>query len=330
MRILLTGATGYIGSALLETLLARGHEVTALVRASSARAARERLSPIASVERVNVICGDVSSPLWGIDANNIGAHEIVIHGAAVPKLSRGLGAAMRAGNFEPVRQLPRVCAAIGATRAIHISTAFVVPQTGGHLGEEHPGPGHGANEYETYKTAAERWLRAHGPRALEIVRPGIVVPESGASDARFFASPIAAVMDGLRRCRAVAPLCGDPRSRPGFVYLSDFVEIVAKLVDSPSAPRAYWNVVGADNPTLAELADSLSDLADAPRFVLNAARAHPALAAWKPYLGSRRTWDSSGAERLFGGAFPGVPSDAIRELMAPRWANTNRCSRVAV
>ena len=51
MRILLTGATGYIGSALLETLLARGHEVTALVRASSARAARERLSPTASVER---------------------------------------------------------------------------------------------------------------------------------------------------------------------------------------------------------------------------------------------------------------------------------------
>ena len=32
MRIFLTGATGYIGSAVMEALLRSGHEVTALVR----------------------------------------------------------------------------------------------------------------------------------------------------------------------------------------------------------------------------------------------------------------------------------------------------------
>ena len=32
MRIFLTGATGYIGSAVLDALLRAGHEVTALVR----------------------------------------------------------------------------------------------------------------------------------------------------------------------------------------------------------------------------------------------------------------------------------------------------------
>ena len=32
MRIFLTGATGYIGSAVMDALLRSGHEVTALVR----------------------------------------------------------------------------------------------------------------------------------------------------------------------------------------------------------------------------------------------------------------------------------------------------------
>ena len=36
MRIFLTGATGYIGSAVLDALLRRGHQVTALVRTPQA------------------------------------------------------------------------------------------------------------------------------------------------------------------------------------------------------------------------------------------------------------------------------------------------------
>ena len=39
MRILLTGATGYIGSAVLDVLVEAGHEVTAVVRTE--RAARD-------------------------------------------------------------------------------------------------------------------------------------------------------------------------------------------------------------------------------------------------------------------------------------------------
>ena len=36
MRVFLTGATGYIGSAVLEGLVKAGHEVTALVRNQAA------------------------------------------------------------------------------------------------------------------------------------------------------------------------------------------------------------------------------------------------------------------------------------------------------
>ncbi|SBV35507.1 NAD-dependent epimerase/dehydratase [uncultured Stenotrophomonas sp.] len=43
MKIALIGATGFVGRALLEELLARGHEVTALARQPEKLAARERL-----------------------------------------------------------------------------------------------------------------------------------------------------------------------------------------------------------------------------------------------------------------------------------------------
>jgi uncharacterized protein YbjT (DUF2867 family) len=68
MKILITGSTGLLGSALLEALLARGHEVRSLVREGSSRASR--LDPL----RVELVRGDagetpaLSRALTGMDA----------------------------------------------------------------------------------------------------------------------------------------------------------------------------------------------------------------------------------------------------------------------
>ena len=55
MRIFLTGATGYIGSAVLDALLRAGHDVTALVRdpEKAERVSRRGVEPIV---------GDLSKP----------------------------------------------------------------------------------------------------------------------------------------------------------------------------------------------------------------------------------------------------------------------------
>ncbi|PWC03771.1 NAD-dependent epimerase/dehydratase family protein [Agromyces badenianii] len=57
MRILLTGGTGYIGSSLLDTLVASGHEVVAVVRSADA-AARVRAQGAAPLE------GEVTDAAW--------------------------------------------------------------------------------------------------------------------------------------------------------------------------------------------------------------------------------------------------------------------------
>ena len=55
MRILATGATGYIGGRLIPRLLEEGHQVRVLVRDSR----RLQLSPSAGME---VVVGDLAAP----------------------------------------------------------------------------------------------------------------------------------------------------------------------------------------------------------------------------------------------------------------------------
>lgn len=120
MRVLVTGATGFIGAAICRELLARGHEVRALVRPASALAGLEGLA-------VEVARGDV------LDAAGVRAaldgRDAVVHAAGLPRLGgparevmdvnvRGaeivLGAALEAGVARAV--LTSSVSAGGGTR----------------------------------------------------------------------------------------------------------------------------------------------------------------------------------------------------------------------
>ena len=89
MKILVTGSTGLLGGALLEALLARGHEVSSLVREGSSRASR--LEPL----RVELVRGDagevpaLSRALSGMDA--------LVHVAGIEYTPQVVEAARRTG-----------------------------------------------------------------------------------------------------------------------------------------------------------------------------------------------------------------------------------------
>src|SRR3970040_1275433 len=79
MRIFLTGATGYVGSAVLDALLRGGHTVTALVRDPEKA---ERMS----LRGVQPIVGDLSMPKYYVGA--VEACDSIIHAALEP-MKRG-------------------------------------------------------------------------------------------------------------------------------------------------------------------------------------------------------------------------------------------------
>jgi uncharacterized protein YbjT (DUF2867 family) len=89
MRILLTGATGLLGGALLELLLARGHETRCLVRADSPNASR------LDGQRVEILRGDAAREEDLYRA--LGDAEALLHVAGIEYAPPVVRAAGRAG-----------------------------------------------------------------------------------------------------------------------------------------------------------------------------------------------------------------------------------------
>lgn len=150
MRVVVTGASGFIGKALVPALRARGHEVMALDRAA-----------------IGDIAGRVDWPthLAGADA--------VVHLAALAH-ARGVDEArLRAVNVDAALALGRAAAAAGA-KMLFMSSVKV-------LGEETPGPAFDdacplapQDAYARAKAEAEAALRAVAGLALTVLRPPLV------------------------------------------------------------------------------------------------------------------------------------------------------------
>lgn len=161
MKVFVTGATGFVTSAVTRRLIARGDAVHALVR-DPARASRV---PGAQLER-----GDLADEealrrgMRGADA--------VVHGAAIYAV--GISAAQRTEMFDAnVRGAERVlstAAALGVRRILHVSTIAVFGNTrGAVVDERYERSGPFTSYYEETKFRAHEIARRLAERGAPIV-----------------------------------------------------------------------------------------------------------------------------------------------------------------
>src|SRR5215831_7487597 len=167
--VLITGATGFVGSALVRAFLAAGYEVRALVRATSPL---DNLTGL-DIERIE---GDVRDPV--AVARAVAGVSHVAHAAADYRLwSRDPGAIVRT-NVEGTRTMMRAALSAGVERIVYTSSvATLAPGANGRTTDETFPLSESAaiGAYKRSKVIAERLVEA---MAADEALPAVIVNPS--------------------------------------------------------------------------------------------------------------------------------------------------------
>jgi UDP-glucose 4-epimerase len=225
MNILVTGATGKVGSRLTRRLAARGDHLRALVRDPS------RAEPLRSA-RVELVIGDLLDPqsltaaVRGVDA--------VVHCAAFFRGATPDEA--HAVNDLGTRHLAIAARDAGIARFVFTSTGLVYGPTGGRLAREDD-PCAPTSAYPVSKLAAERFLLGLEGLDVRVLRLPFVY---GDGDPH--------IEEAVPMMRAFSPA-----QRMSIAHHADVAQAVARVLDAPSPAHRIYNVVDDEAPTLAAL-----------------------------------------------------------------------------
>jgi len=226
MRVFLTGATGYVGSAVLDAFVRAGHQVTALVRHSSTA------SDAPPRPGVEAVVGDLSNPASYVSP--AATCDTLVH-TAFESSARGVSVD-RVAVEALMDVAARITAAGRRVSVIYTSSASVLGNVTAPAGEDAvPQP-----------PAALAWRPAHEAAVLEsaarsgarglIVRPGIVY--GGAQGA--IGELLQAAANGIIR------VIGDGQNRWPSIYDRDLAELYVRLASHADAEGVFHATDHAD------------------------------------------------------------------------------------
>jgi nucleoside-diphosphate-sugar epimerase len=225
MKILITGATGKVGSRLAKRLAQRGDRVSALARD------RTRAATL-SEYGIELVEGDL------LDANSLPAAvrgiDVVVHCAA---FFRGATAEeAHAVNTLGTQSLASAARAADVKRFIFTSTGLVYGPMGGRLAREDD-PCLPTAAYPVSKLAAERFLLGIEGFDVRVLRLPFVY---GDGDPH-----IEEIVPIMRGC--------PPSQRMSIAHHADVAQAVACLLDARSPTHRIYNVVDDETPELAAI-----------------------------------------------------------------------------
>lgn len=238
-RVLVTGAAGFVGRALVAELVARGWQVTAAVRSQLPEPDR-----VPGADYVPV--GDLLE--WCQAPQDLQGFTHVVHAAArVHVMHGGNEAEFMRGNADVTARLAERAAAAGVRRFVFLSSIKVNGEATAGRRYRHDDPPAPADAYARSKLAAERALwQACARSSLEgvVLRlPLVVGPGARANVARL----VRLVEQGL-------PLpFGSIDNRRSLLSLANLCDFVALALEHPQAAGRVWLLADGDDLSTADL-----------------------------------------------------------------------------
>jgi dihydroflavonol-4-reductase len=269
MRVFLTGGTGYIGGALERRLVADGHEVRALVRATS------RVEVLAELG-VRTFTGDLLDR--ASMREGMSGADWAIHAAADLDLN-GPSGRMQAANVRGSDNVASLAYKLGVGRLLSVSSmAFFggSPADGSAGTEASPVQRPFPTVYSATKHAGELAVREWAKRGLRVntVYPSLVYGPPGKREGAN------SILRSLAKRRY--PVLVAARRRTSWIYLDDLVDALARVMARAAPGRDY--LLAGDVIDFRDLAQRVAALAGVtvPRLDLPVGAARLAVAAAGP------------------------------------------------
>lgn len=233
MRVIVSGATGFLGGALCRRLRNAGVEVVALGRN------REKGSLLKEMG-VGFVAMDLGEPPNAALGDSIGGADAFVHAAALSSAWGETAAFMRA-NVAGTRNAMALARAAGVGRFIFISSPSVIFRLADQtlVREDAPLP-KPVNAYAASKQLAEAEVLAAPDLAPIVLRPRAIY---GPGDKALLPRLIRAAG------RGPLPLLRGGSARTNLTYLEDAARAIETALRAPSAVRGrIYNIAGGEVP----------------------------------------------------------------------------------
>lgn len=225
MRVMVTGASGFVGNEVVKELLARGHEVQALVRPGSEKKLEAR-------DRVAIFPGDCLHPetlgpaLEGCDA--------AIHLVGIIREFPGRGVTFERVHVKATQNVVDAAKGAGVRRYLHMSALGARPEP--------------ADPYHVTNYRADQYVMASGLN-YTIFRPSVIYGP-GDQSLNLFARQI-------RRLRFF-PIIGDGNYQLQPVPVTTVAQAFALALELPQTENQIYEVGGPEPLTFNEIIDTLA------------------------------------------------------------------------
>ncbi|MDR3677382.1 MAG: NAD-dependent epimerase/dehydratase family protein [Acidobacteriota bacterium] len=253
--LLLTGATGYLGSAIARELIARRLPFRVLVRQAN------RLGFDPATGQCEVVLGDLRDrealrpALQGVDA--------VIHTAALVKMwVRDRNDFFRV-NVEGLQNLLQAAEEAGVQRIVYTSSFLALgPSADVNAGEGLHHNGLYSDTYAESKTRALDWLRGEEGRRFPVIVmfPGVIYGPGPRTEGNLVGGMIDQYLAGN-----FPGLLGSGNQRWSFAFISDVVNAHLAAIEKGKPGEEY--VLGGDNRSLNDFFHTLADFTHVQRRV---------------------------------------------------------------